>query len=66
MWDQQNYSKLMNHSGSYQPIQRTGTGNTTDLAATVLSLSELKDGTYYVWIVGDSVGGVFQVQLKTE
>jgi hypothetical protein len=66
LWDEENYSKLLGHNGTYQPIQRTGTGNTTDLKEMVLTLSKLKDGTYYVWLAGDSVGGTFEVHLKTE
>ena len=66
IWNEENYSKFLKHAGTYQPIQRIGTGNTTDLMEMELALSKLKDGTYYVWIVGDSVGSTFQVQLKTE
>ena len=66
IWDEENYSKFLKRTGTYLPIQRTGTGNTTELKEIVLALSKLKDGTYYVWIVGDSVGGTFQVHLKTE
>jgi hypothetical protein len=66
MWDEENYNKLSKHAGNYHPIQSTGTGNTIELQKIVLTLSKLKDGTYYVWIAGDSVGGRFKVQLKTE
>ncbi|TGE13429.1 hypothetical protein [Hymenobacter elongatus] len=67
VWDEKNYGKLLKRNGTYQPIQRTGTGNNaTDLKETVLTLGKLKDGTYYVWLAGDSVGCTFQVKLKTE
>jgi|GEM_PF-6499314 len=66
IWDEENYNKLSNRAGPYQPLQRTGSGEANEKKEIVLHLSKLKDGTYYVWLVGDSVGGIFQIHLKTE
>lgn len=66
MWDEENYGKLMKRQGTYKPLHRTGSNEAGERHEIVLPLSKLKDGTYYVWVVGDSVGGTFQVQLKTE
>ena len=66
MWDEENYGKLMKRKSTYEPLHRTGSNEAGDRHETVLPLSKLKDGIYYVWVVGDSVGGTFQIQLKTE
>ena len=66
IWDEDNYRKSLKRDNPYQPIQRTGSGENDERKEIVLPLSKLKDGTYYVWLVGDSVGGTFQIHLKTE
>ncbi|UOQ73188.1 hypothetical protein [Hymenobacter cellulosilyticus] len=66
LWDEENYNRLIKRAGTYQPIQRTGTGNTIEPQKMKLALSKLIDGTYYMWIAGDSAGGIFRVQLTTE
>jgi len=65
IWDEENYNKLSNRAKPYQPLQQTGSSE-ANKKEIVLHLSKLKDGTYYVWLVGDSVGGIFQIHLKTE
>jgi len=66
IWDEENYRRFLKRANPYQPIQRTGSGEAGDGKEIALPLSKLKDGTYYVWLVGDSVGGTFQIHLKTE
>lgn len=66
IWDEENYRKLSERHSPYQPIQQTGSGENDERKEIVLPLSKLKDGTYYVWLAGDSVGGTFQIHLKTE
>ncbi|MDO7885506.1 hypothetical protein [Hymenobacter cheonanensis] len=66
IWDEENWRKFFKRDNPYQPIQRTGSGENDERKEIVLHLSKLKDGTYYVWLVGDSVGGTFQIHLKTE
>jgi hypothetical protein len=66
IWDEENYRKLSERAEPYQPIQQTGSGENDEGKEIVLPLSKLKDGTYYVWLAGDSVGGTFQIHLKTE
>jgi hypothetical protein len=66
IWDEENYRKLLKHDSPYQPIQDTGSSEADEREEITLPLSKLKDGTYYVWLVGDSVGGTFQIHLKTE
>jgi hypothetical protein len=66
IWDEENYRKLSERAEPYQPIQQTGSGENDERKEIVLPLSKLKDGTYYVWLAGDSVGGTFQIHLKTE
>jgi hypothetical protein len=66
IWDEENYSKFLNRTGPYQPLQRTGSSEANEKKEIAFHLSKLKDGTYYVWLVGDSVGGAFQIHLKTE
>jgi hypothetical protein len=66
IWDEENYSKFLNRTGPYQPLQLTGSGEANEEKEIVLHLGKLKDGTYYVWLAGDSVGGTFQIHLKTE
>jgi hypothetical protein len=66
IWDEENYNKLSNRAKPYQPLQQTGSSEANEKKEIVLHLSKLKDGTYYVWLVGDSVGGIFQIHLKTE
>ncbi len=65
IWDEVNYSKFLKRTAPYQPIQQTGSSEVGERREINLSLSKLKDGTYYVWVVGDSAGGIFQVYLKT-
>ena len=66
IWDKENFDKLTERKGAYKPLNRTGSNEVGERHEMVLPLSELKDGTYYVWVVGDSIGGTFQVKLKTE
>lgn len=66
IWDEENYHKLSQRTPPYQPIQQTGNGENDERKEITLPLSKLKDGTYYVWLAGDSVGGTFQIHLKTE
>ena len=66
IWDEENYRKLSQRDSPYQPIQQTGSGENDERKEITLPLSKLKDGTYYVWLAGDSVGGTFQIYLKTE
>ena len=66
IWDEENYRKLSQRDSPYQPIQQTGSGENDERKEITLPLSKLKDGTYYVWLAGDSVGGTFQIHLKTE
>lgn len=66
IWDEENYHKLSQRDSPYQPIQQTGSGENDERKEIALPLSKLKDGTYYVWLAGDSVGGTFQIHLKTE
>ena len=66
MWDEGNYGKLMKRKGTYKSLHKTGSNEAGDRHEIVLPLSKLKDGIYYVWVAGDSVGGTFQIQLKTE
>lgn len=65
IWDEDNFNKLMKHKGTYKPLHRTGSSEVGERHEMVLPLSKLKDGTYHVWVVGDSVGGYFEVHLKT-
>jgi len=66
IWDEENWRKFLKRDNPYQPIQRTGSGENDERKEITLPLSNLKDGTYYVWLVGDSVGGTFQIHLKTD
>jgi len=66
IWDEENYRKLSERADPHQPIQQAGSSEADERKEIVLHLSSLKDGTYYVWLVGDSVGGTFQIHLKTE
>lgn len=66
IWDEENWRKFLKRDNTHQPIQRTGSGENDERKEITLPLSKLKDGTYYVWLVGDSVGGTFQIHLKTK
>ena len=66
IWDEENFGKLMKHQGTYKPLHRTGSSEVGERHEIVIPLSKLKDGTYHVWVVGDSVGGFFEVHIKTE
>lgn len=66
IWDEENWRKFLKRDNNHQPIQRTGSGENDERKEITLPLSKLKDGAYYVWLVGDSVGGTFQIHLKTE
>ncbi|RSK31198.1 hypothetical protein [Hymenobacter metallilatus] len=66
IWDEENYKKLMQRTGTYQPIYRTGSSEEGKRRKIVLPLSKLRDGNYRVWIVGDSVGGMLELHLRTE
>jgi len=66
IWDEENWRKFLKRDNPHHPIQRTGSGENDERKEITLPLSKLKDGTYYVWLVGDSVGGTFQIHLKTE
>ena len=66
IWDEENFDKLTKRKGTYKPLHRTGSSEVGERHEMVLPLSKLKDGTYHVWVVGDSVGGFFEVHLTTE
>jgi hypothetical protein len=65
LWDAVNFKRLLKRTGIYRPIQRMSGGAVDNEHEIILPLSQLPDGIYYVWVVGDSVGGTFQVHLKT-
>lgn len=66
IWDEENFDKLTKRKGTYKPLHRTGSSEMGERHEMVIPLTKLKDGTYHVWVVGDSVGGFFEVHLKTE
>jgi len=66
IWDEENWRKFLKRDDHHQPIQRTGSGENDERKEITLPLSKLKDGTYYIWLAGDSVRGTFQIHLKTE
>ena len=73
IWDEETFRKYLKdekpylkNDNPYQPIQRIGSNGVDGSKEIILPLTKLKDGTYYIWLVGDSVGGTFQIHLKTE